>query len=236
MKLNGFVGKGSGKLGASVFAISGGEQIVRQYNPQVSNPNTDAQVAQRAKLKLMSQLAADLGEALAFKKNGLISARNQFVSRNISMASYNGEVASIGVEGLIITPGTKAAPEVTVARGTIKTNIDVETPATTSEEVKMVVAVAVEALEDNRLKVLDVKSAARQSGNSFPKITLEATSGHCFVYAYGVIPNSAGAIASYDSYVVGSSELTAELTAGLRAIIAASTLTINNCTAVAAQG
>ena len=54
MKLNGIVGKGTGKLGASVFAISGGEQIVRQYNPVVSNPNTDAQVAQRAKLKLMS--------------------------------------------------------------------------------------------------------------------------------------------------------------------------------------
>ena len=236
MKLNGLVGKGSGKLGASVFAISGGEQIVRQYNPQVSNPNTDAQVAQRAKLKLMSQLASDLGEALAFKKNGLVSARNQFVSRNISMARFQNGAATIGLQGLIITPGTKEAPEVTVARGTIQTNIEVEAPSTTPEDVKVIVAVAVQATEDNRLKVLDVKSTVRQADNTFAKITLGANAEHCFVYVYGAMPTSASAKASYDNYMVSSTELSAELSAGLRAIIAASTLTINNCTAVAAQG
>ena len=84
MKLNGFVGKGTGKLGSSVFAVSGGEQIVRQYNPNVSNPNTDAQVAQRAKFKLMSQLAAVLAPGLAFKKDSLVSPRNKFIKKRYS--------------------------------------------------------------------------------------------------------------------------------------------------------
>ena len=76
MKLYGLFGKGSGKLGSSVFAISSGEQIVREYNPVVENPNTPAQVEQRAKFKLLSQLASDLASALAFKKEGLVSTRN----------------------------------------------------------------------------------------------------------------------------------------------------------------
>lgn len=104
MKLNGFVGKGTGKLGSSVFAISGGEQIVREYNPNVSNPSTDAQVAQRAKLKLMSQLAASLSSALAFRKNGLVSARNQFVSKNIALCSFENDKADVDVTGISLTP------------------------------------------------------------------------------------------------------------------------------------
>ena len=110
MKLNGFVGKGTGKLGASVFAISGGEQIVRQYNPQVSNPNTDAQIEQRAKLKLMSQLAADLSQSLGFQKNGLVSARNQFVSANIGKCTYEDGEAKIQLSKIELTAGNIIMP------------------------------------------------------------------------------------------------------------------------------
>ncbi len=49
-------GKISGKLGAVVFSTSGGATISREYNPHVANPNTDAQINQRARMKLMSQL------------------------------------------------------------------------------------------------------------------------------------------------------------------------------------
>ena len=116
MKLNGFVGKGTGKLGASVFAISGGEQIVRQYNPKVANPNTDAQVEQRAKLKLMSQLAADMATSIAFRKKGLVSARNQFVSVNIGKCTFVNEGenkgARIDVNQIDLTGASAAFPEI----------------------------------------------------------------------------------------------------------------------------
>lgn len=107
MKLNGILGKGSGKLGSSVFAINSGEQILREYNPRVSNPKTEAQVIQRAKFKLLSQLAASLAGVYGFKKMGLVSARNQFVSENMSAVTATVEGASVELAELLIAKGKK---------------------------------------------------------------------------------------------------------------------------------
>lgn len=105
MKQYGLLGKGTGKLGSSVFAISGGEQIVREYNPKVSNPNTSLQVEQRAKFKLMSQLAAAFAPFFGFTKKGLTSARNQFVAKNIGLVDYNAvNGASVHLENIALTP------------------------------------------------------------------------------------------------------------------------------------
>ena len=57
-------GKVSGKIGAVVFSTSGGQTISREYNPHVSNPNTQAQIDQRARMKLMSQLSAALNQRI----------------------------------------------------------------------------------------------------------------------------------------------------------------------------
>lgn len=51
------LGKFSGKVGGVVFAISNGEQIVRAYQPVVSNPKSTAQLLQRAKGNLVGQLS-----------------------------------------------------------------------------------------------------------------------------------------------------------------------------------
>lgn len=82
MKLQGIVGTGSGKMGASVFAVRNGVQIVRQYQGLVINPKTPAQIEQRAKLKLTSQVAAALGPIImGFRgMNPGVSQRNAFVS------------------------------------------------------------------------------------------------------------------------------------------------------------
>lgn len=115
MKQYGLLGKGTGKLGSSVFAISGGEQIVREYNPKVSNPNTSLQVEQRAKFKLMSQLAALLAPILGFNKIGLVSARNGFVKANIRNAEYDGtDYAHIPMTALNLTPSSVIANGVNV--------------------------------------------------------------------------------------------------------------------------
>lgn len=85
MKLQGFVGKGSGKLGASVWTVRKGVQIVREYNDKVSNPNTQPQVEQRAKFKLLTQLSAIVADAMAFSNVAPgQSMRNMFMKRNMS--------------------------------------------------------------------------------------------------------------------------------------------------------
>lgn len=52
------LGQFRGKVGGLVFAKGdAGEQIVRQYQPIVKNPRTDAQLAQRAKVNLAGQIS-----------------------------------------------------------------------------------------------------------------------------------------------------------------------------------
>lgn len=198
MKLNGFVGKGSGKLGASVFAISGGEQIVRLYNPQVTNPNTDAQVAQRAKLKLMSQLAAALAPALGFAKRGLISARNQFVSKNIGQATFVNDEASIDITELSLTPSGVSFPLVTgnVADGTLSLTLG----SAASADVKRVAYFVYKQTNDDKLEYVASKIVTEAGeGRTFPT-TFQLADGEYVVYAYGIKDNSANATMRYEDY------------------------------------
>lgn len=51
------VGQFSGKMGGLVFAVRSGQQIVRSYQPIVSNPKSVAQRLQRAKANLVGQVS-----------------------------------------------------------------------------------------------------------------------------------------------------------------------------------
>ena len=105
-------GKTSGKVGGLVYATSGGETIVREYNPNVANPSTTAQVDQRARMKLMSQLAASVAPALAMQKNGLVSARNKFTKINFGNSYALNGVAQCSYENLQLTEGNLGLPQI----------------------------------------------------------------------------------------------------------------------------
>ena len=55
--IGGVLSKGSGRLGGHVLAISAGQQIIREYQPNVSNPRTPMQRMQRTKLVLAGKLS-----------------------------------------------------------------------------------------------------------------------------------------------------------------------------------
>ncbi len=53
----------TGRVGSAVGSKGkGGKVLLRQYQPSVANPRTDAQMSQRAKIKLAAQVAGMLGE------------------------------------------------------------------------------------------------------------------------------------------------------------------------------
>ena len=109
-KVTSLYGKTTGKIGSIVFATSGGQTIAREYNPHVANPNTQAQVDQRARMKLMSQLSAALSPVIVMQKEGLVSKRNKFVSKNFEACyALNGE-AQITYENVQITEGNTPLP------------------------------------------------------------------------------------------------------------------------------
>lgn len=106
MKVTGLNGKGKGKLGAEVYSINHGVQIRREYNGEVSNPSTEAQVSQRSRFKLASQMSAVLAPVLTFTRKGMSSPRNQFTKKNMPYFYGNGEGSQVTYENLQITPGS----------------------------------------------------------------------------------------------------------------------------------
>lgn len=112
MKLYGIGGVGTGKLGNQVFAVKAGQQIVRQYQPVVSNPNTSAQVETRSKMKLISQVAAIVSPAIAIPSDGLRTKRNMFIKTNYGLLQYSDNKASMSLPDMKLTKGTLALPSV----------------------------------------------------------------------------------------------------------------------------
>lgn len=201
MKLNGFVGKGSGKLGASVFAISGGEQIVRQYNPRVSNPNTDAQIEQRSKLKLMSQLAADLSRTIAFKKEGLVSARNKFVSANIGNVVTEGAEVKVVMSDLDLTGGSIAFPSLSIGE---QNAVQLAEAAPTGVEQVVYACYKMDGADQLSLVEQKVVREAGQ-GRLFPT-TFASIPETGVIFAYGIAGDGAKIDAKYENYVANTND------------------------------
>ena len=210
MKLNGFTGKGTGKLGSSVFSVNGGEQIVRQYQSVVANPNTEAQVDQRAKLKLMSQVAAALAPILAFRKNGLKSARNLFISKNFpNVTSTEGE-AQVNISSLQITQGSIGLPAIEIHRSEGKIIVGF-TDAVSMSVATRVVFCLISRTTDGTLVVID-SAVVNNVETGITNHTFEnAPGGECFVFAYGMLDASAAATSQFGNYNVATAADVAKL-------------------------
>lgn len=210
MKLSGMAGTGSGKLGSQVYASVAGEQIVRNYQPKVSNPNTSLQVNQRARLKLLSQLSAVFSPILAYKKQGLVSARNMFVKRNFALTSGNDGQAQVTIENLQLTAGTAGLPGIKATRsGALFVNVELLTDA--SLIVDRVVYVFFRKTAQNTLQLIEshVVTEAGEAG-VFPTSVMYLT-GDLVIYAYGMKDLNSRAAAVYGSYSVESGEDIAKL-------------------------
>lgn len=213
MKLKGILGKGTGKLGNAVFAVSGGEQIMREYNPNVSNPNTEAQVAQRAKLKLMSQLAASLSSVIAIPKQGLVSSRNLFIKENIGNTVFVEGAAKIDYLKLQLTKSSVAMPTFDASINTDTGKLTLDFGQSISGIADRVVVIGASANNGEPLVVegsvvVDVADAA-----STIEVDSSSVLGQLF-YVYGIKDKSGAASAKFENYEVVSAESIAKLVAG----------------------
>lgn len=111
-KVTSLYGKTTGKIGSIVFSTSGGQTIAREYNPNVSNPSTEAQVNQRARMKMMSQISSALAPVIVMPKDGLVSSRNQFVKKNFQWSMAAAGTAQVSYENLQITNSNRGLPQV----------------------------------------------------------------------------------------------------------------------------
>lgn len=205
-------GKISGKIGSVVFSTSGGETISREYNPNVSNPNTMAQINQRARLKLMSQLSASLAPVIAIPKKGLVSARNQFTKMNFGQSIAENGIAQISYENVQLTNGNLGLPTLEAVRAQ-ESGITINLADSASQSVDRVVYILYRKTAEQRLQFVSsvIAEGAGVNGN-FPA-TLPYTEGDIVLYAYGMRDTSESARAKYGNLQVANALDVARLTA-----------------------
>lgn len=113
----------TGRVGSAVGSKGkGGKVLLRQYQPSVANPRTDAQMSQRAKIKLASQVAGMLGEVgrTSLIANGLRKTdRGLLVKRLLKgiVVNQDGSQASLQYDlQLVDNPTYNEAVSLTVTK------------------------------------------------------------------------------------------------------------------------
>lgn len=136
-----------GRVGGQVYAVSGGEQIIRTYNPVVANPRTSLQQAQRAKVVLAGKLSSLTPDAVLTGMASSKRDRRSEYTRNIIIKAVandtpQGYKAVLEPEDLIFSKG-RSNPDLTA---TIKaeTNTAVSVQVTKGKSLDAVMLVAVE--------------------------------------------------------------------------------------------
>lgn len=213
-KVTSLYGKTTGKIGSIVFSTSGGETIAREYNPHVANPNTQAQIDQRARMKLMSQLSAALAPVIVMQKEGLVSKRNKFVQKNFDACyALNGE-AQITYENVQITEGNTSLPALTM-EGNVSENkmvIVVGLTAQPSATINRIVYSMFRKTSECKLEFVSSYICSTRIGEegSFPfdHRFENLPVAEYVIYAYGMSDTSERATAEYGSLnVVTASDL-----------------------------
>lgn len=210
MKLTGYL-KGRGKLGNMVVSQVGGYSIARDYRASIANPNTDEQVSQRARFKLLSQLAASMAPVIAIPKDGLKSSRNQFVSRNFSQSFANDGNAAITIENIQLTKGTSGLPAIVASRTAAAAPITVKLAESAAIAADRVCYCMFAKTAENKMQLVDSVVVADTAGDGLFEATLPAMATDAVIYAYGMKDLNASAAAKYGNYSVSSGEDIASL-------------------------
>ncbi len=208
MKLYGIAGKGTGKVGSMVYAISGGEQIVRQYNPIVANPNTERQVTQRSKFKLLTQLAASMAATLAFRKQGLVSARNQFIKKNYENVFFEDGKVELRGDEIQLTPSSTPLSEINGTNANDDT-VNVSLMNNSAELLDRVVYHAYKVEDAGTIEHIG-STIVDEAGNDgkFAGVVPKGDAA-TLILAYGVKDNSAAATIKYQETYADSNSLIA---------------------------
>lgn len=210
MKLTGLTGTGSGKLGSSVFSVHAGEQVVRQYQPVVTNPSTQTQVNNRARLKLISQLSAVMGDVIAIPRKGNVTSRNLFVSDNYHVTEAINGVATVDLSAIGLTRGCIHIPYINAER-VDTTSIDVALADKADQIVDRVVYVMFYRNRSGELQLADsaVVETAGADGK-FP-YSFGYVAQDVVVYAYGIFDKNTKATAKFSDYAVETGTQVASL-------------------------
>ena len=205
----GLFGAASGKAGGLVFSNNGGKMIVRAYNDNVSNPQTPAQMAQRAKFKLLNQLAAIYAPFIAIKKNGLVTPRNRFVSVNMPLCDYLGDYAVIAPADIQLTDSAIAMSSFQVRREDSKLKFQLSRDMSSAVDGVAYLVMAITGDQEIIPFKSVVTSNAGDAGN-YPA-ELDDPEVDSIVYCYGFRYNTKAGVSNFGSLTVNTADALAKL-------------------------
>lgn len=210
-KIYGLFGSMTGKVADVVMAVRNGEQIARKYQPVVSNPSTPAQMATRAKLKMLSQLGAVMGSVIAMPKQGSVSARNIFTKVNFPKATFSDNTANIALDQVDLTNGILALPGITAtpAESSVAVSLGGAAP-----DLDRVVYCLFRKINDELFYVTSTIVETPGAGSNFAgslETPFVATSATLVAYAYGVRDNNDRARGVFGNLTTPSASSVAQL-------------------------
>lgn len=210
MKVTGVDGKQVGKLAGRVYFVNHGVNVSREYSGSVSNPNTAAQVGQRSRFKLASQVSAALNNVIVIPRKGILSPRNLFVKKNMGLFYGTAQGAQVSYENLQITNGSMGLPGVVVARQSPDIlEIQLEKGVEGAYD-RIVYNVFSKTAEAQLLLVSSVVVPVTSENNTAKFRTTDPYT-ELVVYAYGLKDKNERARANYNSYSVKTGEDLAKL-------------------------
>lgn len=210
-KIYGLFGAMTGKVADVVMVVRNGVQVARKYQPIVSNPSTPAQVAARAKLKMLSQLAAVMAPVIAIPREGIVSARNRFVKANYPAADYTLNTSSITLSAVQLTDSVVGLPNLVATRQ--DSSLNVRLAGTAGVSVDRIVYCFFERQANNELRFATSQVVSEPSSDmTFPTTLNVITPGAVMlVLAYGVRDNTDSARAIFGNMTVPTASMIANL-------------------------
>lgn len=189
-----------------VFRQRQGETIATQYQPIVTNPNTDAQQDSRVAFKLMSQLASIMAPAMGSfilkvrkEGKGKPSQRNAFFSENYNLVSTvdteNGKRATIHMEQLQLTSSYISAGSMSISES--QDSILISGVASPARKQKIAI-IGFSSLEsaDRPAKIVDItevdvdENGRWQYSIKVENVREKGVTNQITVLSYGIIPLS----------------------------------------------
>lgn len=209
-KIFGIAGDVSGKIANQVYAVVKGVNIVRKYNPQPANPQTNLQVESRAKLKLLSQLSAAIKRAIAMQAKGLQSVRNVFTKVNYGFTVFDGDNADINLADIQFTNSSVGMVGFRAER-VAGYGISVELLESVFGTYDQVVWLVCKKLSDGRIlvnesKVMDITEALPKAATVMQDPLVDGS-----IHCYGIRFNSELGKAEFSNIVVPSAEEVARI-------------------------
>lgn len=207
----GFWLKGAqGRLAGSSLSSSPNGTIIREIVTP-SNPNTERQVNQRSKFKLMSQLASNVADYIAIPRDGGKTPRNQFVSINSPYCISTNGVAQITLDNVQLTKSNVGLPQLEVKRNTGTQVLSVALAEDCSNKWSRICYIVMKKNSEGYLEALSSKVVSDAGENGTFPAELAGAAGNIVVWAYGMKDNNASATVNYGNMQVASADDLAKL-------------------------